>query len=91
MATVFSYSTPKPGSKRAMDREENIFEEAKHPRSEQAIPLEQILVDMLRAALAWELQNGLSEDNMPSSLPLRTLSPLKNVSESDETDYERSI
>ena len=70
-----------------MDREENIFEEAKHPRSEQAMPLEQILVDMLRAALAWEQQHGISDDDASSySPPSSTHSALNNIPEPSDTE-----
>ena len=52
------------------------------------MPLERILVDMLRSALAWEQQYGSPEDAVFSSITSSTHSPLKQTPESDETEYE---
>ncbi len=69
-----------------MDREENLFEERKYSRSDQAMPLEQTLVGMLRSALAWEEQYGSPVDALSPSTTLSTPAPLNEIPQSSETE-----
>ncbi len=71
-----------------MDRDKYPFEETEHSRSEKHMPLELIILDMLRSALGWEQKYGSPDVAVSSSITSSTHSPLKQTPESDETEYE---
>ena len=52
------------------------------------MPLELILVDMLRSALAWEQRQEIREDAVSSFTISSTYPPLNDIPEPDETEDE---